>query len=530
MRDFQLPGRSATHAGEAMVATSHPLATVAALDVLKSGGAAMDAAVAATAVMCVTEPAMTGIGGDCFMLYAPKGGDKVTAFNGSGRAPRAASVEALRAKGMTGELTPDSAHSVTVPGCVQAWERLVADHGRKELGELLKPAIKAAEDGFAVTPRVAYDWGRCAAKLARDTGASAIFLPGGRAPKAGERFKNPRLAETLKKIAQSGAKAFYTGDVAESMVKLLNSHGALHTMDDFAAAEGEYQQPIATDYRGYTVHECPPNGQGITALLMLNILKGFDLGKLDPAGPERMHLEVEATRLAFADRNAYVADPRFGRVPVEELLSERHSADQRARIRTDRAMEGVAPVPLPAHNDTIYMCVVDRDRNAVSLINSVFDEFGSGMATPDTGIVLHNRGYSFRMDPKHPNRIEGGKRPMHTIIPGMLTKDGRAAMPFGVMGAHYQPIGHTHLVTNMLDWGMDPQEAIDFPRAHHRDGVVQLERGFAEATAKGLQALGHKTGKAVNPIGGGQAIWIDWQNGTLVGGSEPRKDGFAAGF
>jgi gamma-glutamyltranspeptidase/glutathione hydrolase len=530
MRDFQLPGRSAAHAAEAMVATSHPLATLAALDVLKAGGAAMDAAVAATAVMCVTEPAMTGIGGDCFVLYAPKGGDKVTAYNGSGRAPKAASVEALRAKGVRGELEPQSAHSVTVPGCVQAWERLVADHGRKELGALLEPAIKAAEQGFAVTPRVAYDWANAAEKLKRDPGAREIFLPGGRAPRAGERFRNPRLAATLKKIARGGAKAFYTGDVARDMVKTLNGYGALHTIDDFAATEGEYAEPISTEYRGHAVHECPPNGQGITALLMLNILKGYELGKLNPGGAERMHLEVEATRLAFADRNAYVADPRFGRVPVEELLSAKHSADQRARISRERAMEGVAPVPLPAHNDTIYLCVVDRDRNAVSFINSVFDEFGSGLVAPETGIVLHNRGYSFRMDPKHPNCIAGGKRPMHTIIPGMLTKDGKCRMPFGVMGAHYQPIGHTHLVTNMLDWGMDPQEAIDFPRAHHRDGVVQLERGFPASTAQGLQALGHRAATAGKPIGGGQAIWIDWENGTLVGGSEPRKDGFAAGY
>ncbi|MCK6452364.1 MAG: gamma-glutamyltransferase [Alphaproteobacteria bacterium] len=529
MRDFQKPGRSAAHAGEAMAATSHPLATITALDVLRAGGSAMDAAVAATAVMCVTEPAMTGVGGDCFVLYAPKGGDKVIAYNGSGRAPQDISLDALSAKGVD-KIAEHGVHSITVPGCVQAWERMIADHGRKELGELLRPAIKYAEEGFAVTPRVAHDWAGQVDKLAKDPGAKATFLPGGRTPKAGERFSNPRLAQTLKAIARQGAKGFYEGPVAEDIVSLLRSLGGFHTMDDFAATVGEYVAPISTDYRGYTVHECPPNGQGITALMMLNILSGFDMPKLDPAGVQRLHLEVEAGRLAYAERDAYVADPRFAEVPVDRLLSERHAADQRRRISHDRALTDVTPVDLPAHNDTVYLCVVDRDRNAVSFINSVFDSFGSGKVAPNAGVLLHNRGSSFKCDPKHPNCIEGGKRPMHTIIPAMVTREGRAVMPFGVMGGHYQCVGQTRVLTNMLDYGMGPQEAIDFPRAHHRDGAVIMERGYDEAVALGMQALGHRTVPAENPLGGGQAVWIDWQNGTLVGGSEPRKDGFAAGY
>ena len=529
MRDFQRPGRSAAHAGEAMAATSHPLATLTAIETMRAGGNAMDAAVAAVAVLGVVEPAMTGVGGDCFVLYAKGGKDKVIAFNGSGRAPEAASVATLRSKGVTA-IAEHGVHSITVPGCVQAWERLVADHGSKELGALLQPAIKAAEQGFVVTPRVAHDWAGQVAKLERDPGAKATFLPEGRAPKAGERFRNPRLAETLKRIAREGAKGFYAGPVAQEIVSFLGSMGGLHTMDDFARTEGEYIAPISTLYRGYTVHECPPNGSGITTLLLLNILEGFDLSKLDPAGVQRLHLEVEASRLAFADRDAYIGDPRYVDVPVERLLSKKHGDDQRAHVRTDRAMNGIAPVPLPAHNDTTYLCVVDRDRNAVSFINSVFDGFGSGKVAPNCGVVLQNRGSSFKVDENHPNGIAGGKRPMHTIIPAMLTRDGRAVMPFGVMGGHYQPIGQSHVLTNILDYGMDPQAAIDFPRAHYRDGAVKLERGYGDAVATGLRQLGHRTEASENPLGGGQAIWIDEKTGDLVGGSEPRKDGMALGY
>lgn len=529
MRDFQRPGRSAAYAGEAMAATSHPLATLTAIETLRAGGNAMDAAVAAVAVLCVVEPGMTGLGGDCFVLYAKGGSDRVIAFNGSGRAPQAASVATLRALGATA-IAEHGVHSVTVPGCVQAWERLVADHGTRALGTLLEPAIRAAEDGFVVTPRVAHDWAGQAAKLEKDANARDIYLPGGRAPRAGETFRNPRLAATLRRVAREGAKGFYTGPVAEDIVAYLRGLGGLHTMDDFARTEGEYVDPISATYRGYTVHECPPNGSGITTLLMLNILEGFDLATLDPAGAQRLHLEVEASRLAFADRDAYVGDPRFVDVPVDRLLSRRHAEDQRALIRPDRAMDAIAPAPLPEHNDTTYLCVVDRDRNAVSFINSLFDGFGSGKVAPGSGVVLQNRGSSFKLDDRHPNGIAGGKRPMHTIIPAMLTKDGRAVMPFGVMGGHYQPVGQTHVLTNMLDYGMDPQAAIDFPRAHHRDGTVKLERGYDEGVAVGLERLGHRTAPADGPLGGGQAIWIDGASGTLIGGSEPRKDGLALGY
>ncbi|MCC7048678.1 MAG: gamma-glutamyltransferase [Alphaproteobacteria bacterium] len=529
MRDFQRPGRSTAHAGEAMAATSHPLATLTAIETLRAGGNAIDAAVAAVSLLCVIEPGMTGLGGDCFVLYAKGGKDKVIAFNGSGRAPQAASADALRAKGVN-HIEEHGVHSVTVPGCVQAWERLVADHGTKPLGDLLQPAIKAAEQGFIVTPRVAFDWANQVGKLAKDANAKATFLIEGRAPKTGERFKNPRLAATLKRVAKEGAKGFYAGPVAEDIVTYLRSLGGLHTMDDFARTEGEYIAPITTDYRGYTVHECPPNGSGITTLLMLNILEGYELSALDPAGAERLHLEVEASRLAFADRDAYVGDPRHVDVPVERLLSKKHAADQRKHIRADRAMNGMKPVPLPEHNDTTYLCVVDRDRNAVSFINSVFDGFGSGKASPNSGVVLQNRGSSFKVDDTHPNGIAGGKRPMHTIIPAMVTRGGRAVMPFGVMGGHFQPVGQSHVLTNIVDFGMDPQAAIDFPRAHHREGGVKLEKGYAAEVAEGLRKLGHNTDPAPVPYGGGQAIWIDEKTGDLVGGSEPRKDGMALGY
>ena len=529
MRDFQLPGRSTVHAAEGMAACSHPLATLTAVETLRAGGNAMDAAVAAAAVLAVVEPAMTGIGGDVFTLFSLGGTDKIIGFNGSGRAPAAATVEKLRGQGLT-EIAETSAHSVTVPGAVDAWARLVADHGRKDLGFLLQPAIRYAEQGAVIAPKVAWDWARQHAKLAADPNAARIFMKDGRDYRPGERHQQPQLAETLKRIAREGRDGFYKGPVAEDIVKTLIGKGGLHTMDDLAATAGEYVEPISIPYRGWRVHQIPPNGQGITILMMMRLLEGFDMTGLDPVGAERFHLEIEASRLAFRDRDERVADMRYAKVPIEQMLSEERLTKLRASIDRERAMTNLPPSGFPEHKDTVYLCVVDRDRNAVSFINSVFASFGSGIVTNETGVVLQNRGQSFRLDPRHPNRIEGGKRPMHTIIPGMVTRDGRAVMPYGVMGGHYQPVGHTQVLNNMLDFDMDPQEAIDNPRAFHRDGKVEVERGIPAATVAGLQKLGHQVVTAEAPIGGAQAIWIDWQTGTLMGGSEPRKDGCALGY
>jgi gamma-glutamyltranspeptidase/glutathione hydrolase len=527
MRDFELPGRSAAYAENGMAATSHPLATLAALDVLRAGGNAVDAAVAAVAMQCVVEPAMTGIGGDCFVLLAPAGGGMV-ALNGSGRAPAAATAERLAGLGV-GALD-GSVHAVTVPGAIDAWARLVESHGTRELGELLQPAIRCADEGFVVTPRVAFDWARDGERLLQSSGGRVAYLPDDRAPAAGQKLRLPALANTLRRIALEGRDAFYRGELAERMVAYLQSEGGLHTTDDFAAAAGEFVTPIKTSYRGLDVYECPPNGQGVIALLMLNILEGCELGALDPNGAERLHLEAEATRFAFRDRNACLADPAAADVPVGRLLDKGYAASLRALIDPERALPGLPPPLLAEHRDTVYLTVVDRDRNVISFINSVFDSFGSGLACPETGVLFHNRGRSFSLDPAHPNVIAPGKRPMHTIIPGLACEDGRPTIAFGVMGGHYQPVGHAHVLTNVVDFGLDPQAAIDAPRAFAQDGELRLERGIPRAAAEALARRGHKVVPAGKPLGGGQMIVIDHGRGVLIGGSDPRKDGLALGY
>ena len=513
-----------------MAATSHPLATLAAVEMLRAGGNAMDAAIAAVAVQCVVEPQSTGIGGDCFALYAPAGTGEVVAFNGSGRAPAAATAEWYAEQGIE-KIERTTPHAVTVPGAVDAWARLIADHGRKSLAEALQPAIAHARDGYPVHSRVHFDWQMNLEILEGDPNAARIFLADGELPPVGSVHRQPQLADTLELIAGKGRDAFYTGPVAEDIVSRLNELGGLHTLEDFAAAAGEYVTPIKTNFRGYDVYECPPNGQGIIALIMLNILSGLDTERHDPLSVERLHLEIEAARLAYQDRDEFVADPDKATVPVEAMLSESHAAALRAVIERDSAMDVLPPSDLPLHSDTVYLCVVDEDGNAVSFINSLFSSFGSGIMTANTGVMLHNRGTGFVLEEGHPNRIAPGKRPLHTIIPGMLFEKGRAVMPFGVMGGHYQAIGHAHFLTNLLDFGLDIQEAIDLPRVFPTsDGPVEVESGVSSSVVAELENLGHETKLPGKPIGGGQAIWIDWEQGVLTGGSDPRKDGCALGY
>ena len=528
MRDFQIPGRSPVHATEGMAATPNPLATSTAIDTLRRGGNAIDAAVAAAAVLAVVEPNQTGIGGDCFVLFAPKGNGPLIGLNGSGRAPRAATADWYQQRGFT-EIPPYNPHAVTVPGAIDAWARLVADHGSKSLDELLQPAIGYAERGFPVHSRIAWEWADAVAHLSGDPNTARIFLPDGRPLRAGDLHRNPQLGATLRRIAKHGREGFYGGPVAEDIVAYLRQLGGLHTLDDLADNRPDYVTPISTSYRGVDICQIPPNNQGITALIMLNILAAFPLSRLEPLSAERLHLEIEAGRLAYRDRNAFVADMTQATVPVADLLSTDYAAKLGERIDPDRAMTDLPP-PLLRKSDTVYFCVVDRDRNAVSFINSVYHGWGSGITTPNTGIVLQNRGAGFRVDPGHPNCIGPGKRPLHTIMPGMAMRDGRALMPFGVMGGDYQPFGHTHLLTNILDFGCDLQEALDMARVFYSDGVVQLERGVPKTAADGLAARGHKVEPAPEPFGGGHAIWIDWQTGVLTAGSEPRMDGCAIGY
>ncbi len=420
---------------------------------------------------------------------------------------------------------------MTVPGAVDAWARLVEDHGVKALGELLQPAIGYARDGYPVLERVAYDWRLAAELISKDRTARRVFLPGGAPPAIGSVHRQPELAETLAVIAERGREGFYDGPVAEDMVTYLQGLGGLHTLEDFAAAEGEYVTPISTDYRGHRVYECPPNGQGVAALVALNVLSGFDLAQHEPLSAGRLHLEIEAARLAYQDRNCFVADPAKSEVPVDWLLSEAHAAELRAAISPDRAMGALPPPRGPAHKDTVYLCVVDRDGTAVSFINSLFHSFGSGLVSPRSGVVLQNRGEAFVVDPAHPNCIAPGKRPMHTIIPGMLERDGRVVMPFGVMGGQYQAMGHAHFLTNLIDFGLDVQEAIDLARVYAPpQGPVEVESGIPEGSVEDRRDMGHATTGPDKPIGGAQANMIDWQSGVLTGGSDPRKDGCALGY
>ena len=529
MRDFHRPGRSAVIATRAMASTSQPLATLTALDVLKAGGNAIDAAVAACAVLCVVEPQSTGIGGDCFCLYAPAGENRVVALNGSGHAPAGAHIGWYKERGIRA-LDDTSPHVVTVPGAVDAWSRLLGDHGRKGLDELLQPAIRYAEKGFAVLGRVAWDWANEGQKLTLDESTRARFLPGGKAPVEGDIFVQPELAKTLRRIARDGRDGFYLGEVAEDIVGHLRAKGGLHTLDDFAAQKAEYVTPISSDYRGYRLHECPPNGSGIVALLILNILRGSEPAAGGPLSAERLHLMIEATRLAYRDRNVYVADPRQADIPVDMLLSEDYAAYLRGFINPARAMGNLPPAGMPLHEDTIYLSVVDEDGNACSFINSLFKSFGSAIMAPKSGVLLQNRGFGFVLEEGHRNCIAPRKRPLHTIIPAMLTKDGRTEMSFGVMGGHYQPVGHATVLTNMLDYGLDPQASIDLARFFAYEGAVELEAGIPGETAGELERLGHTVKRAVKPHGGGQAIRIDHGRGVLIAGSDPRKDGCALGY
>ncbi len=536
MRDFELPGRSPVYAGNAMVATSNPLAALTAVEILRAGGNAVDAAIGAAAVLCVTEPHNIGIGGDAFALYAPAGSKGVTAYNGSGFAPAAASPDLFHECGM-GAIPANSPHAVTIPGAVDAWARLSADHGTKDLGELLRPAIDLAEKGYPVTDSAHFYWTHAKAHLAQDAAAARIFLPGGEVPARGSLHRQPELAGSLRLIAKQGRNAFYEGPIARDLVRHLGSRGGVHSLEDFAEYRGEYVDPIRTDYRGYDIFECPPNGQGIVALMMLNILSGYDLEELDPIGAKRLHLEIEAARLAYRDRDARVCDPKHHPTPVEVMLSRGHADRLRACIDPSRAMQDLPPCELPRHTDTTYLAIVDRDRNAISYIGSLFHAFGSGLVGPESGVVLQNRGFGFRTEPGHPNVIGPRKRPMHTIIPGMACKDGRPAMSFGVVGGRYQPWGHAHVLTNILDYGFDVQEAIDLGRVYHEDGLVHVERGIPDKVSLDLAGYGHRVirrSEAGNrddgPIGAANMIMIDWEKGVLVGGSDSRTDGCALGY
>jgi gamma-glutamyltranspeptidase/glutathione hydrolase len=528
------PGRSIVRSQHAMVASSQPLASEVGLEVLKRGGNAVDAAIAMAAMLNVTEPMMTGVGGDAFMLVYWSKTKELKGLNASGRAPRALTLDYFAKRKIT-KMPEFGMESITVPGAFDGWVTLLDKYGTMKLADVLAPAIDCAENGFPVMEKTAEDWNAEVAKLKKSPAAAANYLIDGRAPKAGEIFRQPNLARTLRTLARGGRDAFYKGEIARAIVDYCEKNGGFISLADLAAQKSEWVEPISTNYRGYTVYEIPPNGQGLTALLTLNILEGFDLAALSAQPDRYYHTLIEATKLAFADRNRYIADPAFSKVPVVELLSKDYAAKRRALIDPNKALDAPPPGEIRGGSDTTYFTIVDKDGNAVSFINSLFDAFGSGIVAGDTGIVLQNRGSAFSLDRSHANHLEPGKRPFHTIIPAMVFKDNKLLMSFGVMGGGIQPQGHVQVLVNLIDLGMGLQQAIDAPRYRYMSGKdVLFEDEIGPTVIDRLLAMGHvrasPPGILRSSMGGGQAIMIDPVNRSLMGASDSRKDGLAIGY
>lgn len=525
MRNFQHPGRSSVIAENGICATSHPLAAKVAVQILEAGGNAMDAAIAGAVLLGLCEPQSTGIGGDAFCLFNTAGSDDIHAFNASGRAPAALNAADLRAQGLS-NVPLDSAHAITLPAAMDGFIKLAKDHGKIGLKAILAPSIHYAEAGIPIAPRVAFDYAMSGDTL-RGAGRTHYML-NNTAMTAGQMFRAPGQAEVLRRVAMHGREGFYEGEVAEDMVKSLNAAGGLHTLDDFANVSSDYTDPISGTYKDIELVEHPPNGQGATAILMLNILKHFDLAGMDPFGVDRAHIEAEAAKLAYDTRNRVIADPDHT-ARLDHMLS----ADTAAKLANMIDPASAIPPSLPGaeavHKDTVYITVVDKDRMCVSMIYSIFHSFGSGLASDKFGILFQNRGGGFTVEEGHPNEAMGGRRPMHTIIPGMVKRNGKIVMPFGVMGGAYQPCGHARFLTNMEDFGMDAQSAIDAPRAFADYDTLTVETGYSESVAQALADKGHTVVRAETPIGGAQAIKLR-DDGLLEGASDPRKDGIALGY
>ncbi len=536
--------RSVVISQQGMVATSQPLAAVVGLEVLKQGGNAVDAAIAANAVLCVVEPMSCGVGGDLFAIVWDNKTKKLYGLNASGRSPLALNRQVFADQGHT-QIPLQGPLSWSVPGCVAGWDDLRKRFGTQDFEQTLRPAISYAQNGFPVSRVIAGYWASAEQSLKKWPQSAETFLINGRAPREGEVFRNPRLAATLRAIAQTGRDAFYRGKNAEQIVNFSQAHGGFFSLKDFAEHTNEWVEPVSTTYRGYQVWELPPNGQGIAALQMLNLLEPHDLRSLGPQSADYRHLFVEAKKLAFADRAQFYADPAFAKVPVQHLISKEYAAKRGKLINPNKAADDVpAGNPQLSHGDTVYITVVDKDRNCCSLIQSTYYGFGSQVAPGEVGYCLQNRGALFSLEDQHPNRLEPGKRPFHTIIPAMVTQNAQPVFCFGVMGGDMQPQGHVQVLVNLIDFDMDVQQAGDFPRVRHLgsatptgipaqgSGIVLVEQGVSHSVRKALHEKGHqvRVSSQGSGFGGYQGIWIDWDNGTLHGGTESRKDGVAIGY
>jgi gamma-glutamyltranspeptidase / glutathione hydrolase len=544
-RPAKLPhqSRSAVLATHGIVAASQPLAAQAGLEILKAGGNAADAAIATNAMLGLVEPGSNGMGGDIFVCYWDAKTQKLYGLNGSGRSPYALTREIFQQKGLK-DVPGKGVLSWSVPGCVDGWDQLRQRFGTMSFEQLLAPAIQYAEEGFPVSEIIGGGWGRGEGKAGLQAEFMATYFPHGKAPRVGELFRNPHLAASLRAIAKGGRDAYYRGPIARQIVAASQSLGGYFSMQDFEDHQSEWVEPVSTNYRGYDVWELPPNGQGIAALEILNILEGYDIRSMGRHSPDYLHLFIEAKKLAYADRAKYFADPAFHKLPVAQLISKEYAARQRKRIDIKHAATSVdAGEPLLARQgDTIYLSVVDKDRNCCSLIQSNSGSFGSYLVAGTTGFVIQNRGNGFSLDPHHLNRFEPHKRPFHTIIPAMVTKNGKPWFCFGVMGGDFQPQGHVQVLVDLIDFDLDVQAAGDEARVTHsgsqtpsghpmqpQGGKVSVESGMPLDTVKELQRRGHQVERGFNG-GGYQGIRIDQEHGTLAGGTEPRKDGAAVGY
>ena len=528
--------RSPVYGRHGMVASSQPLATAAGLEILRRGGNAADAAVAVAAALNVTEPTSTGLGGDAFALFYDSKTLKVTALNGSGRCPAGLTLERIQAEGLGDGLPALHPYTITVPGACAAWCDVVERHGRLSMAEVLQPAIRLAEDGFPVAPITSWFWRNSADRLLSKTPNGSEMLIDEHGPAAGEIFRNLGLARTMRVIAAGGKDAYYQGDIALAISDVIKQAGGCMEPEDLAAHTSTWVDPISVDYRGVTIWECPPNGQGLAALLALNILEGYELSSSTPLSAERLHLQIEAMRLAFADTRYYAADPSFAPAPLAGLLSKEYASRRREAIFPQKANPAIWHGAPQTNSGTVYFCVVDGEGNACSFINSNYMGFGTGIVPKGWGFTLQNRGHNFSLDPQHPNRLEPGKRPYHTIIPAMATRsDGSLYAPFGVMGGFMQPQGHMQVTCALLDDGLNPQATLNQPRfciePDESGSVVSLEEGIDPETAAALEKWGHKVrlvkGVERALFGRGQIIRRNPLTGVLEGGSDPRADGCA---
>ena len=534
--------RSEIIARHGMVATSQPLATQAALDILKKGGSAVDAAIAANALLGVVEPHMNGLGGDLFAIVWDADSRSLHGINASGRSPASLTADEFRHRGEA-SIPTFGALSVSVPGAVDGWYQLHQRFGKLPMTEILAPAIQYARDGFPVTEIIASQWQDGAEIHHERPGFAETFMPSGKAPVRGEVFRNPALASTLEKIAEGGPDTFYRGEIARSIDAYMKQVGGFLSYEDLTAHRSDWVDPVSTTYRGYTVWELPPSGQGIAALQMLNILEGYDIASMGFDSPEYIHLLVEAKKLAYEDRAKFYADPDFNDIPVNRLISKEYAAQRRSLIDLESAARQYdAGDPLLGAGETIYLTVADQDGNMVSLIQSNYFAFGSGMTPPDLGFPLQNRGALFNLEPGHFNSYEPRKRPFHTIIPAFVTKDERPFLSFGLMGGAMQPQGHVQILVNLIDFGMNAQEAGDAPRIRHvgssqptgqimtDGGTLYVEHGFSSETLRALVLKGHSVERRTGSFGGYQAILYDPVMRIYYGASDPRKDGQAAGY